>query len=105
MALSCPVQPEDSQGAILENAQELVRQGLEVNRRWGRLLGIGVSLGWWTADWTVDAGANLKWRDVPIRQIFAERFSYRFMLKTKRMRRPWVSIISEQRAAWRILFT
>ena len=73
-----PSNPDEPQQVILENARRLIEQGLAVEQAEGlRPLGIGVGLPGLVDLHTgqLKLAPNLNWRDVPIRQIFADQFS------------------------------
>jgi glucokinase-like ROK family protein len=70
--------PEDGQGVIVERAEAIVRAALEIGKDRGlRPLGIGVGVPGLV---DVQQGSlvfapNLHWRDVPLRQMWTQRFN------------------------------
>ena len=70
--------PEDGQGVIVERAEAIVRAALEIGKDRGlRPLGIGVGVPGLV---DVQQGSlvfapNLRWRDVPLRQMWTQRFN------------------------------
>jgi glucokinase-like ROK family protein len=73
-----PSNPDEPQQVILENAERLIEQGLSAGQAEGlRPLGIGVGLPGLVDLHTgqLKLAPNLKWREVPIRQILASQFT------------------------------
>ena len=72
-----PIGAADTQRQIISRAMTLVRQALQRGERTGtRLLGIGIAIPGLvdSASGTVVYAPNLAWRNVPLGQIFSQKF-------------------------------